>query len=95
MAIQLYHACNGNSNAHVTEIFYEIYSIWQRSLFNVHLAKYYNMHIKKYVYINGPCMNQLELILPEVSCMVLGIENTGFPQIINNLERIREGVFYY
>lgn len=62
MACQLYHACNDKSNACVTEYFYRLYFIRQRSLYKVHLAEYYNLCIKK-------CVYQWSLFEPAWTCI--------------------------
>ena len=96
MACQLHHACNGRTNAYVTKHFYTQYAFWESSTYKVHLARYYNMSVKKYVYINGPLRNQLELFLPEVECDKFGINNTAFPHLIRPmLESVRATVNYY
>jgi hypothetical protein len=94
MACRLYHACNANSDVYVTETFYEWYYIWQRSRYKPHLFQYYNMHVKKFVCINGSCLNQLEPVLPEVSVMEFGIGDTGCPQLIRGmLDLVRAEVY--
>jgi len=97
MASQLYHACNTKTTAAVTDYFYRKYSDWDCSMFETHLATYYNMRFKKYMYINGSCRDHYE---PAVSFCTqnikLGIDNTPFPHIIRCwLEEIRMTANYY
>jgi hypothetical protein len=55
------------------------------------MARYYNMRLKKYIYINGVCLDQLQPVLPEVLVMDFGIDNTTHPLLIRRrLERIRQ-----
>jgi len=84
MAYQLFHACNGRTNAYTIEHFYTQYSFWESSTDEVHLLRYYNMSVKKYVYINGPLRNQLALVLPEMGCVKFRIDNTAFPLLISH-----------
>jgi len=97
MASQLYHACNTKSTASVTDHIYETYSFWDSCMFERHLAKYYNMRLKKYVYINGSCRDRYEPVENIWAQNVkLGIDNTPYPTIIRCwLEEIRISVDYY
>jgi hypothetical protein len=54
------------------------------------MAQYFNMHLRKFIYINGSNLNQIEPVLPEVLVMDFGIDKTLAPQFVRNeLERIR------
>jgi len=54
------------------------------------MAQYYSMLFKKFIYINGSLLNQLEPVLPEIIVMDFGIDNTTHPQLIRRkLEEIR------
>jgi hypothetical protein len=55
------------------------------------MAEYY-MFFKKFIYINGPRLNQLEPVLPPVNCMEFGIDNTTHPRMIRRKleEKIRK-----
>ena len=47
-----------------------------------HMAEYYNMRLRKHIYINGSRYNQLEPVLPEVLVMEFDIDNTYCKQLI-------------
>jgi len=54
------------------------------------MEEYYSMLYKKFIYINGSLLNQLELVLPEVTTMDFDIDRTTHPQLIRRkLEEIR------
>jgi hypothetical protein len=46
------------------------------------MAEYYNMFFKKFIYINGLRLIQLELVLPPVTWMEFGVDNTTHPKMI-------------
>jgi hypothetical protein len=55
------------------------------------MAEYFNMHLGKFIYINGSYLNQIEPVLPEVLVTDFGIDKTLVPQLIQSaLERIRQ-----
>jgi hypothetical protein len=54
---------------YVTEEFHEWYSIWQKSKYKPHTFDCYSVHLKKFLYNNGSCLNQIEPVLPEVRMM--------------------------
>jgi len=95
MAYEFYHACNSRATANVTEQFYTTYSFWESCTYEVHLAHYFNITLKMYVYINGsyrdPCeLEQLQLPVN------IRIDNTPFPRIIRLLlNSIRSSVDYF
>jgi len=97
MASQLYHVCNTKTTASVTEHIDKTYSFWDSCTFEVHLAKYYNMRLKKYVYINGSCRDSYEPVEAAWTANVkIGIDNTPFPTLIRCwLNEIRLSVDYY
>jgi hypothetical protein len=95
VACQLYHACNSKSTAIVTEQFYTTYCFWESCTHEVHLAQYFDMRLKKYVYINGRYRDPCELVQLQLP-VKMGIDNTPFPTIIRCwLNRIRSSVDYY
>jgi hypothetical protein len=49
------------------------------------MGEYYSMGSKKFYYINGSHLNQQELVLPEVTSMQLGIDETTHPHTIRRL----------
>jgi hypothetical protein len=96
MCSQTYHAFNDGTTAYVTQYIYEMYEIWQRSMFEHRIARYYNLHVKRYVFLNGHRLNQLEYACAP-SDNPFGIAGTGFTTIIQaKLQCVRDaGVFYY
>jgi hypothetical protein len=82
LACDFYRACNGTASRSVAvsrfvgEQFHEWYCSWRRSRNKVHMAEYYNMRLRKHVYINGSLYGQNEPVLPETTVMDFGIDNT-------------------
>ena len=94
-AYTFYNACNvrGSDAASrfVEDQTKEWYYLWQRSRVRRHMAEYYNVHSKKFYYINGDRLNQQELVLPEVTTMQFGIDDTTHPRRIRRrLHQIRD-----
>jgi len=82
MASQLYHVCNTKTTALATEHIYATYSYWDSCTEEEHLAQYYNMRLKKYVYLNGiDVMDTFEPV-PFPPHDKIGIDNTPFPTMI-------------
>jgi hypothetical protein len=77
LACWFYRACNWQATMFVNEQFQEWYCVWQRCRYKPHLARYYNMRLGKFLYINGLYLNQLEPVLSEVMVTDFGIDNTG------------------
>jgi len=85
-----YNACNGTASRFVVEQFREWYCIWQSSRYKPHMAQYYIMLLKKFIYINVSRLNQLESVLPEITVRDFGMNNTTHPRLIRpKLEEIR------
>jgi hypothetical protein len=82
LACKFYNACNGAVSRFVAEQTREWYCEWQAFLYKRHMAEYYNMFFKKFIYIHGPRLNQLEPVLPPVTWMEFGIDNTTHPKMI-------------
>jgi len=77
MANQLFYACNPKATGLAAEHIYATYEYWDSCSKEEHLAKYYNMRRKKYVYLNGKDVtDSLGEPVP------LGIDNTPFPTMI-------------
>jgi hypothetical protein len=74
------------------EAMYDFYSMWGKSRNTPdHKGEYYNMRIRKFVYINGGFPNQLKLAKPEVTVMDFGPERTGCQTLIRSmLEKVRQ-----
>ena len=90
LACTFYNACNGTAPRFVVEQSRQWYCVWQSSRYERHMADYYSMISKKFININGSLLNQLELVLPEVTTMDFGNDSTTHPQLIRRkLEEIR------
>ena len=76
LACMFSQACNMTAFRCVGEQFHEWYYVWQRSKYKTHMAEYYNMRLRKHIYINDSYWNQLETVLPEVLVLDFGIDNT-------------------
>jgi hypothetical protein len=61
----------------------EWYCEWHGFQYKRQMTEYYNLFFKKIIYINGPRLNQLELVLPPVTWMEFGIDNTTHPKMIS------------
>ena len=79
LAYRFYSVCNGRASRFVGERFRELYYVWRTSRCAPHMATYWNMRLKKFIYINGSLLNQSEPVSSEVSEMRFGIDNTLFP----------------
>ena len=63
---------------------------WHFSKFKRHIAEYYNVLFKKFYWINGSLLDQQELVLPEVTSMQFGIDETTHPhKIRRKVEKLR------
>jgi hypothetical protein len=94
MASQLYHACNTQSSASVTEEIYETYSRWDSCSYKGPRAIFYHMSLRRYVYLTGLDGNPSESF-PDSPPVKLGIDNTPYPNIIRSLLPRARLVPYY
>ena len=62
MAVQLFHACNDDSDILWAELFFFFYDLWRQCENGVHLGISFNMMVQKLAYINGSNKNQLEIV---------------------------------
>jgi len=62
---------------------------WHYSKFKRHIGEYYNMLFKKFYYINGSLLSQQELVLPEVTSVLFGIQDTTHPHKIRRKVELR------
>jgi hypothetical protein len=83
LTCRFYQTCNGTVSRSVAvsrfvdEQFQEWYSAWERSKNKIHMAEYYNMRLRKLMYINGSNYNQCEPVMPELPVLIFNINNTG------------------
>jgi len=93
MAYTFYNVCCGCTGAtarFVVEQTKEWYSEWHCSKFKRHIAEYYNVLFKQFYWINGSLLNQQELVLPEATPMLFGIDETTHPhKIRRKVEELR------
>jgi hypothetical protein len=82
LAWRLYKACNPTVTRATLEVMYDFYSMWCKSQNTSHMGEYYNMRIRKFVFINRPILNQLKLDKPEVTGMDFELERTGCQKLI-------------
>jgi hypothetical protein len=82
MAKQLFYACNTKATGLATEHIYATYAYWDSCPEEIHLAKYYNVRRRKYVYLNGRnVVNTFETV-PFPTSVEIGIDNTPYPTMI-------------
>ena len=54
------------------------YSYWQTSMYKHRMRQHYNMTLGKYMYINGKCVDQLDVMQPQPFWLDFGIAATGW-----------------
>jgi hypothetical protein len=90
LAWRLYKACNPTVTRATLEVMYDFYSIWKKS-HPTPGGEYYDMRIRKFLFINRPLSNQLQRDKPEVIGMDFGNENTGCQMTLRFiLEEVRK-----
>jgi hypothetical protein len=78
----------------ILQTIYTAYDIWQKSTYDSHIAVYYNLHVKRYLFLNGRRLDQLEYA-PAPSVDSFGIAGTEFSTIIKEkLQRVRDADMY-
>ena len=91
LAYQFYIVCSGKASKFVLEQFNECYHVWHTHRCEPHMAEYWNMRLRKFIYINDSLLNQSEPVLPEVTTIDFGIDITGLSRRIHNrLELVRQ-----
>jgi hypothetical protein len=90
LAAEFYGLCSQNAGADVMEHIYQLYQHWQVSPWTYHKIEYYNMRLRKHLYLNGErCRLQEESVVSVPAPLALGPEGTGFgQQIRHRLEQI-------
>jgi hypothetical protein len=93
---QLFHACNKHSTAQDTTAIYSTYEEWDKYPMARRISGYYDLQIRKYVYLHGrQWRNQLEPV-PDMKDPPLGIQNTDFPFLIElQITRIQKANVFY
>ena len=91
-AYTFYNACCGCTGAtarFVLEQTREWYCEWHCSKLRRHIPEYYYMLFKQFYYINGALFNQQELVLPKMTSMQFGIDETTHPhKILRTVEKL-------
>jgi hypothetical protein len=96
MCSQAFRAFNFITTEFVIHEIYNFYYLWQRFLYDRHIALYYNIRVKEYLFLNGRLMDPLERA-PAPSVEPFGIAGTGFATIIHlTLQHVRDtyGSYY-
>ena len=79
-------SCNGKASRFVLEQFHEWYRVWPTHRCKSHMAEYWDMR-----HINGSILNQSEPVMPEVTNIDFGIDNTELTRRIRSrLELVRQ-----
>jgi len=82
MAVQLFYACNPSASGHARARFYTLYSDWDSRSEEEHITQYFNMRLRKYVYLNGiNCLMNNDTV-PFPPSDRIGIDYTTIPTII-------------
>jgi hypothetical protein len=56
------------------------------------MSEYYNVRLRKFIWINGTALNQLEEVKPEVTVMDYGIDCTGCSSLIRKKLKVEKHV---
>ena len=92
LAYRFYSACNPQTStmASVRDLFYVRYFLWVKCKYIHRMARYYNVTLKKFVYLSGSYYNRsLESLEPVMDRPdpALGIDNTFCPNMIRSMLR--------
>ena len=92
LAYRLYSACNPTTStvASVRDLFYMRYFLWQKGKYLHRMAKYFDMTLKKFVYLSGSYYTQFDPIgslEPVIGWPdpALGIDITSCPNMIKSM----------
>jgi hypothetical protein len=92
IAADLYLLCNNEFHAHIKDDVYHFNVICRRQMYKTHLYKYYVLK-HKYLWLNGKHMDQNEEVLPSITFIEFGIDNTGYGSFIyDRLQYFRHDV---
>jgi hypothetical protein len=79
LATKLYELCNIHFTSLVGGKMRNYYIDWQGRGCTPHLSQYYDIQLRRFLWINGSSLNQREVVQPEVTVMDFGFEGC-FPQ---------------
>ena len=83
LAAQFFRLCNDRAGMTVTEQIHQLYVRWQRSPWTYQMMEYYNMQLRRHLYLNGECCERtVEFVVLEPTPIALGPEGMGFGQQI-------------
>ena len=92
LAYRLYNTCNPTTStvASVRDLFYVRYFLWQKGKYLLRMAKYYDMTLKKFVYLSGSYYTQFDPIGSHEPVIgwpdpAIGIDNTSCPNMIRSM----------
>src|SRR5215469_4173571 len=91
VASQFFNACAGRPLGNVLSEFTKWYGVWDEACDTPHMSSYYNMHMKRYTWINGKYLSQTEPLEPQPVLHNVGLERTGMGHILRGkLRGIKE-----
>ena len=74
LAIKLYQICKDKYTSPAANTMSNLYLKWKRNRFKPHMFHYYDVHLRRFLWINGSSMNQREIVQPVVTVMDFGID---------------------
>jgi len=84
IASDFYHFYNAASTPFDHEAMERYYSYFQFYLYKHHQGTYFNMSARKFMFINGKCLDQTEEVTPQPPELGFGIAPTGCEMLIRS-----------
>ena len=84
IASGFYHFSNAASTPFEHEKLDHYYAYFQYYMYKHHMGRYYNMSARKFMYINGKCLNQTDEVIPQPPEQDFGIADTGCELLIRS-----------
>jgi hypothetical protein len=93
---QAFRAFNDRTTVFTVDEIHAFYFLWQRSLYDLYIAQYYNIRLREYLFLNRRLRDQLERA-PAPDVESFAIVGTGYTTLIRIiLQDVRDaGVSYY
>jgi hypothetical protein len=88
----LYRICNETYTEDTATKINHFYWLWEASRYTRHMAHYYNILHRTFIWINGRALHQLETQKPEVTVMDFGIAGTYCEPEIREKIKLRLGI---
>jgi len=95
LAVKLFHACNDNTDALMSEEFYHFYDQYQRDTDTVLMGICFHMREEKLLFINGSNKDQHEIVESENHDITRGFGSKDTEALQNKIKDIRANVRYY